>query len=149
MSLSTPGYAWYNNDAATYADYGILYNWATVNTGLLCPAGWHVPSEAEVTIAVTFGGGPLIAGGSYKEPGTAHWLSPNTGAADDSGYGLLPGGMRSYMGPFYGVRESGNWWTSTKISIDPTYFSAYYNSSGIFIQTVIETSGMSIRCKKD
>ena len=49
-ALSTPGYCWYNNDAATYEDtYGVLYNWYTVNTGKLCPTGWHVPSDAEWT----------------------------------------------------------------------------------------------------
>jgi hypothetical protein len=47
-SLSTPGYCWYDNDAAAYGDtYGALYNWHTVNTGMLCPAGWHVPTDAD------------------------------------------------------------------------------------------------------
>ncbi|OFY43715.1 MAG: hypothetical protein A2Z69_01670 [Bacteroidetes bacterium RBG_13_44_24] len=150
MSLSTPGYAWYNNDEITYADYGLLYNWATVNTGNLCPAGWHVPSEAEYTTVITWAGGPLVAGGVFKEAGNTHWLDPNTGAAnDDYGFALLPGGLRSYMGPFSGIGESGNLWSSTKISIDPAYVSAYYNSAEVFLQTLMEGSGMSIRCVKD
>ena len=115
MSLSTPGYAWYNNDAVTYADYGLLYNWATVNTGSLCPTGWHVPSEAEMTTVITWGGGPLVAGGYFKEAGTAHWLEPNTGASNtEIGFAPLPGGLRSYMGSFSGIGENGNIWTFNK-----------------------------------
>jgi uncharacterized protein (TIGR02145 family) len=77
VNLLTSGYAWYNSDAVTYADYGILYNWTTVNTGLLCPTGWHVPSEPEWTTLTTFIGGNFVAGGKLKETGTTHWLLPN------------------------------------------------------------------------
>ena len=42
--VTTPGYIWYNNGTSAHlADYGPLYNWFTVNTGKLCPSGWHVP----------------------------------------------------------------------------------------------------------
>ena len=48
--LNTAAYCWYKNDASAYkATYGALYNWFTVNTGKLCPAGWHVPSDTEWT----------------------------------------------------------------------------------------------------
>ena len=46
-TLSTMAYSWYNNDIANKPVYGALYNWFTVNTGSLCPTGWHVPSETE------------------------------------------------------------------------------------------------------
>jgi hypothetical protein len=43
-NLTTPGYCYYFNDSTANADkYGVLYNWYTVNTGKLSPAGWHVP----------------------------------------------------------------------------------------------------------
>ncbi|MCX6302059.1 MAG: fibrobacter succinogenes major paralogous domain-containing protein [Bacteroidia bacterium] len=150
MSLSTPGYAWYNNDAVTYADYGLLYNWATVNTGSLCPAGYHVPSEAELSTVIAWLGGPLVAGGSFKETGTTHWLDPNTGAENtDFGFAGLPGGLRDYMGFFSGIGENCNMWTSTRVASDPTYTSVYYNSAEIFVQTMMQGAGMSIRCLKD
>ena len=45
INLISPGYCWYNNDATTYkSTYGALYNWYSVNSGRLCPTGWHVPS---------------------------------------------------------------------------------------------------------
>lgn len=41
--LITPGYCWYNNDEAVFKNiYGGYYNWYAVNSGKLCPAGWHV-----------------------------------------------------------------------------------------------------------
>ena len=47
-NLTTPGYCWYNNDAAIYKNrFGALYNWYVINTGLLAPTGWHVPTDLE------------------------------------------------------------------------------------------------------
>jgi len=44
----TPAFCWYNNDEASNKEiYGALYDWYAVNTGKLCPAGWHVPSFNE------------------------------------------------------------------------------------------------------
>ncbi len=74
---------WYNNDSATYApmNYGLLYNWnaavdtfntaygeTSVNTSNnnalwvsftshrrgICPAGWHLPSDAEWTVLTNY-----------------------------------------------------------------------------------------------
>ena len=41
-----PAYCWYNNDEKTNKNlYGALYNWFVIETGKLCPSGWHVPSD--------------------------------------------------------------------------------------------------------
>src|SRR5664279_2133742 len=40
-SLTTPGYCFYNNEAANKTTYGALYNWYTVNSSKLAPTGWH------------------------------------------------------------------------------------------------------------
>ena len=52
-NLSTPAYCWFKTK------YGALYNWYTVNTGKLCPLGWHVPTDAEWTKLITYLGGRL------------------------------------------------------------------------------------------
>lgn len=110
-----PGYSWYGNDEATYAaTYGAMYNWYTVNTGKLCPEGWHVPTDDEWTILTDFLGGEVVAGGKLKEAGTAHWDSPNTDATNETGFTALPGGYRSNGGQFYSIGSSGNWWTSSE-----------------------------------
>src|SRR5665647_1584626 len=44
-NLTTPGFCFYNNDAANKNIYGALYNWYTVNTGKLAPTGWHVSTD--------------------------------------------------------------------------------------------------------
>ena len=114
-ALNTPGYCWYNNDAATYkATYGALYRWYTVNTGKLCPLGWHVPTDEEWTILTTYLGGESLAGGKLKEQGTIHWLSPNTGATNESGFTALPGGKRNIEGTYTYISEYGFWWCSTE-----------------------------------
>ncbi|MDD4729737.1 MAG: FISUMP domain-containing protein, partial [Dysgonamonadaceae bacterium] len=58
-NLATPGYCFYNNDAANKSTYGALYNWFTVNTNKLAPTGWHVPTDAESTTLENY----LIANG--------------------------------------------------------------------------------------
>ena len=55
---TTAAYSWNENDEAKYKDsYGALYNWYAVNTGKLCPAGWHVPTDAEWTELIRYLGG--------------------------------------------------------------------------------------------
>jgi uncharacterized protein (TIGR02145 family) len=148
-TLSTPAYVWYKNDSVTYADYGILYTWTTVNTGLLCPTGWHVPSETEWTTLTTYLGGNLVAGGKLKETGITHWLSPNGSATNEAGFTALPGGLRGFMGQFAGIRDSGNWWTSTRISTDPTSVSMYSIYGELMLLMTMEKSGLSVRCLQD
>jgi uncharacterized protein (TIGR02145 family) len=97
VALTTPGYSFYNN-SVTGGVYGALYNWYTVNTGKLCPTGWHVPSTTEWTTLETFLGGASVAGGKLKETGTSKWFSPNTGATNETGFTALPGGARNYLG---------------------------------------------------
>ena len=148
--LTTPGYCWYSNDSITYANYtGALYNFHTVNTGNLCPTGWHVPTEADwMTLATTLGGA-TTAGGELKEAGITHWLSPNTGATNSSGFTALPGGLRVYMGPFSGIGQSANFWSSSRISVDPTSITLGTGAADMMLQMSFDKMGMSVRCLKD
>ena len=117
--LISPAYCWYANDSVAYSNpYGPLYNWYTVKTGKLCPEGWHVPSNEEWATLVNYVGGVEIAGAKLKEAGSDHWSSPNIGM-NSVGFSALPGGLRygivhSDSGNFVGVRESGDWWTSSE-----------------------------------
>jgi len=147
--LSTPAYAWYNNDNVANGIYGILYNWQTVNTGLLCPAGWQVPAESDMFNLEAALGGSLVAGGKLKETGTLHWSAPNTGATDEVGFTALPGGFRNYMGMFINIGLNSSWWTSSLISIDPTFFSLDANSAEIMLQMMFDKAGMYVRCMKN
>ena len=115
-TLTTPGFGWYNNDPVTYkSTLGGYYNWYAINTGKLCPTGWHVPGNADWTTLFTFLGGPIVAGGKMKEAGTTHWLNPNTDATNSSGFTGLPGGYRfPGDGSYGGLSQIANWWTTTQ-----------------------------------
>jgi len=145
--LSTPGYTWYNNDSI---GYGALYNWYSVNTGKLCPAGWHVPSDDEWTGLTTYLGGDSIAGDRIKETGILHWITPNTGATNESGLTGLPGGYRNYIGSFGNIKKIGYWWTSTIFNT----VDAYYRFISSDFKPVVRSNssqkgGFSVRCLKD
>lgn len=148
--LFTPGYCWYNNDPATNKNiYGALYNWYTVNTGKLCPTGWHVPTDAEWITLTTYLGN-VNAGGKLKETGTTHWLVPNTGATNESGFTALPGGSRWYDGVFGGIiGDHGGWWSSTTVNGDPIYRYVYNNSSMVAHLVGDSNQALSVRCVKD
>jgi uncharacterized protein (TIGR02145 family) len=151
-NLSTPGYCWFNNDQATYGNvYGALYNWYAVNTGKLCPSGWHIPSDAEWTILSTFLGGEAVAGGKMKETGTAHWLSPNTGATNTSGFSALGSGYRRPdNGVFYRINDHGVWWSSTEFSATNAWGRGlYYDYAHLGLWNDIKSCGFSVRCLKD
>ena len=42
-----PAYCWFDNASSNSSTYGILYNWYAVETGRICPTGWHVPTDTE------------------------------------------------------------------------------------------------------
>jgi uncharacterized protein (TIGR02145 family) len=149
--LTTPGYCWYNNDAATNkTTYGALYNWYTVNTGNLCPTGWHVPTDAEWTTLTTYLNGESVAGGKLKETGTAHWASPNTGATNETGFTALPGGYRNYNGTFNNIGYYGYWWSSTETSTTNAWNRLLnYNFSNVFRDFNNKEFGFSVRCLRD
>lgn len=147
----TPACCWYNNDKATFGNtYGALYNWWAVNTGKLCPAGWHVPTDEEWTTLTTFLRGESVAGVKMKESGTTHWKSPNKGATNESGFCGLPVGYRYYTGDFNYVGSYGYWWSSTK------YATKYarsrrlgYNSAVVNRDIDLKGDGFSVRCLRD
>jgi len=153
--LSIPGYCWYNNDGATYkTTYGALYNWFAVNTGKLCPAGWHVPTDAQWTILTNYLGvinttNYSDAGGKLKETGTTHWQSPNTGATNKSGFTALPGGARYDNGAFSNIRTGGWWWSSTSSSANAFQRSMSSNSTYINRAASSKYTGLSVRCLKN
>ena len=150
---TTGAYCWYNNDGAASigSPYGALYNFYAVNSGKLCPAGWHVPSDVEWTTLTNFCGGALLAGGKLKESGTTHWKSPNTGADNSSGFTAEPGGFRhSGTAEFQSMNTIGNWWSSKSISSNTAY--TWYMSSNSEVAgsyTSLYHVGSSVRCIKD
>jgi len=149
--LSTPGFCWYKNDEEGFKPtYGALYNWYSINTGKLCPQGWHIPDDPEWSELTIFLGGESIAGGKLKESGSTYWVEPNTGATNESGFTAFPGGFRYYDGKFFDFGFSGYWWSSMEYSPTRAWFRfVYYNDGNLYRFNNIKKNGFSVRCLKD
>jgi uncharacterized protein (TIGR02145 family) len=128
--LTTGGRSWYNNDSTTYENpYGNLYNWYAVadNRGL-CPNGWHVPTDAEWTILITYLGGESVAGEKMKSTGITYWSSQSAGTDNSSGFSALPGGYRNVDGSFSYFRNIAFFWSATEIDSDNAWYRNLYNN---------------------
>ncbi|NLK53510.1 MAG: PKD domain-containing protein [Bacteroidales bacterium] len=162
-NLSTPAYCWYNNNEAYKTTFGALYNAYAVNSGKVCPTGWHVPTDEEwhqlalfLDPNAVYNEGDnywesTIAGGKLKEDGLTHWQSPNTDATNEVGFMALPSGGRSYDGTFNMLYLRTQFWSSTLYndvsnrgvrSLSNDHANLHrYNANHKF--------GFSIRCIKD
>jgi len=150
-NLSTPAYCYYSNDKNINKDtYGALYNWYTVNTGKLCPTGWHVPTDSEWTTLTNYLGGLDVAGGKLKETGTAHWKSPNAGATNETGFTALPGGYRHSGGLFIDIFLIGRWHSAAENNVSNSWTRIMSYKGGKLERYISkEKYGYSVRCIRD
>jgi uncharacterized protein (TIGR02145 family) len=148
MNLTTPGYCSYKFELVPYVTYEVLYNWYTVNTGKLCPKGWHVPSDAEWKTLTDYLGGEDVAGGKMKS--VTGWETPNTGATNESGFSGLPGGGRILDGYFLNIGNFGGWWSSTEASAAHAWYRGLGNDyAGVSRYYYFKDYGFSVRCVRD
>jgi uncharacterized protein (TIGR02145 family) len=153
-SLTTGAWCSYDNDSANDAIYGKLYNWyAVTDPRGLAPTGYYIPNNDEWLEYINSLGGDAIAGGKMKTTGLANWITPNTGATNESGFSGLPGGERSGTGTFPGtfssIGFSGMFWTITeKQSVPGTAYGWQLNKgyANIFTTGYTKKYGMSVRC---
>ena len=111
-----------------------------------------MPSHSEWNQLIYYIGLGGNAGGKLKEVGTAHWMSPNEGATNESGFTAL-GGSATAGGYFGVIGESGNWWSSSgNYGIDNPKASIrimYYDSGNVFNEYRSISHGYSVRCVRD
>jgi uncharacterized protein (TIGR02145 family) len=152
VGRTTGAYCDYNNSVANVATYGRLYNWFAVGDSRnIAPTGWHVPTDAEWQTLSDSLGGSGVAGGKMKEAGTTHWIAPNTGATNESGFSALPGGYRynGFNGSF-SMGYGAYFWSSTGINSSYAWSRhLYYDGSGFGHSSDVKGSGFSVRCVKD
>lgn len=146
-----PAFCWPNNDKNTYAiPYGALYNWYAVETGKLCPTGWHVSTDADWTYITDLFGGSQLVGEKLKLEGTDYWTSPNL-ATNTIGFDAVPAGHReigSFGGSFKDIGLSANWWAYSSTGV--WYRSVFYSSRTISrVSTDSKWGGVSVRCVKN
>jgi uncharacterized protein (TIGR02145 family) len=169
----------YTTNADTIKTYGRLYNWDALATGILCPSGWHLPTDAEWTTLTNY----LSAHGynydgsvvAIPAPGTTPdnmigkalasstgWISSaikgsvgNTDFADKrnaTGFNAFPGGARTDVGKFEYMGVGGYWWTTTEdnTNTNNAYGRSLINSYYSLNSGVIsKVYGFSVRCVKD
>jgi uncharacterized protein (TIGR02145 family) len=157
--ITTGAYCWYNNDSATYENvYGRLYNFGVVNTGKICPVGWHVPDGID-----GLDGYPMsedcynasYLGGKLMEPGSSHWINPNTVCINnETGFTAVPAGRRDPDGTFTDLGYKAYFWTPEWAGHGPLVIYQMIPHSPFYCQSptacgVWPTEGYSIRCVKD
>jgi hypothetical protein len=110
-----------------------------------------VPSISEWEELITFLGGNAVAGGKLKEIGFAHWLDPNTGADNSSGFTLLPSGWRAHNNGFYeSLSYMAYVWSSTSVdALSSSIILAGYDSPACYTSESHIRTGLPIRCLKD
>jgi uncharacterized protein (TIGR02145 family) len=148
-SLAYQGYCWYNNDSTYRNPYGALYNPVAVESRSICPYGWHIATVYEWDGLINYLGGPAGTGGKLKEAGITNWLSPNTGATNETGFTALPAGMRNSVGDFLNIGSQGTWWCQPSNSGDVYSYSISYDSTSIVKYHGNINMGFSVRCVKD
>lgn len=164
-NLTTGAWCYYNNLTANGSIYGKLYNYyavagihdtlASTPNKVLAPIGFHVPTDTNWTTLTDYLGGLLVAGGEMKEIGTAHWMSPNTGATNSSGFTGLSDGFRFDYGFFFGVGSYANWWSSTEYTNTTTNTVNVWirhldhDNSAVTKSGALKTIGFSVRLVSD
>ena len=181
---------WYNDDSTTYApmNYGLLYNWnasvdtfntaygeTNVNTSSsnavpvtftghrrgICPAGWHLPSDAEWTQLTNYvsNQSEYLCGGNNSYIGKAladsiGWNSStnicvvgnNPSTNNATGFGALPVGF--HLGTYGG--GGANFWSATEASsVDSWVRTLIYNNAKVYRGNSGKGTGYSVRCLRD
>jgi len=167
-NLTTGAVCTYNNttNAESIRTYGRLYNWYAVNTGKLCPTGWHVPSDAEwSTLDAYLNANGYDYDGSTTDNAIAKSMSSNTGwlsstdagtpgnnpsTNNKSGFSALPGGCRYGGGTFSFIGSYGYCWSSTEDLASYAYDRIlYYSYGGLYYDGDDKVDGFSVRCLRD
>lgn len=158
VHLETPAYCWLRNEIQYKDIYGALYNWFTVETGKLCPSGWHVPSDDEYKIL------EQTLGMAADQLNLDEWRGTDQGAKmksstgwdegengiNSSGFSALPGGYRwAKNGAFNGIGMLSYWWSSELNDEYGWYRRLDGSHSDVFRSGTSKTGGKYIRCIKN
>jgi len=147
--------------------FGYLYNWYAVNDlRKLCPAGWHVPTDAEWTImiqqldnmasATVVGTQSSTAGTVMKSTvtnssiGSGLGWNPGSPGTNTSGFSALPGGFRSLYGSFGFIRDFAFFWSATEFDFSSAWYRTLNNfNSNVSRYDSNKSVGYSVRCLRD
>jgi uncharacterized protein (TIGR02145 family) len=145
--------AWqyYNQEEIHECPHGKMYNWYAVNDARgLCPAGWHVPTEADWSGLEIALGGQLVAGNKMKATGTVYWLGGNAGATNESGFSALGSGFYYFYGSFEGLTQGVNFWSATSFDASSAWVRTIsFDMPNLALSIYPKNSAFHIRCVRD
>jgi uncharacterized protein (TIGR02145 family) len=167
-------YAWYDHDIVN-KPMGALYNWYAVNTGKLCPTGWHVPTKADwqtlndyldeearkraLAAGYDLTGLDIVVGNELAEVGNEHWCQPIEGASDLYGFAARPAGIYDWNGRLFtgmgfevgwDCGWSCGWWSATEEDAKNAWqMLLMYPNGDLFLDDMHKHAGVSIRCIKN
>jgi uncharacterized protein (TIGR02145 family) len=135
LNYKTDNSLCYDDNADNCKKFGQLYTWQDASTS--CPAGWHLPDDAEWSHLINFYGGIWEAGKELKEGG-------------NSGFNVLMAGYHDKEG-FYGkIGESSYHWSATEQNDTYASFKGIYESvDNVGTFTYTKADAFSVRCIKD
>jgi uncharacterized protein (TIGR02145 family) len=161
FSMTEPAYSWPNNDSLDIELYGLYYNWYVVESGKVCPTGWHVPAQNEWIALEDF----LTMEGYDNVPITLasqeHWppgsyssdyycIGYNPSGNNEFGFSGLPAASRLEDEDYYDVYGQASWWMSNEFS---EFRGQAYKIRNYYCQIKLpkekKNSGLTIRCIKD
>jgi len=155
----------YDNLSSNCATYGRLYTWSEVMNGSgsstanpsgvqgICPSGWHVPSDTEWGVLLTYVGSDSAR---IKLSSTSGWDScsscswPHGHGTDKYGFTVLSAGYRYSDGTFYGLGDNAYFWSSSENAASNAwrrYF--YYYDAYVTRDYYNKTYGFSLRCAEN
>lgn len=172
LSNATPYRYYPSGNSMNVANYGYLYNWAAVMNGSasstvnpsgvqgICPAGWHVPSDAEwtqLTDYVSSQSEYLCSNDSAfiakALAATTLWntynadcvVGNNLSSNNATGFSAVPAG--SFLGTYSGFGTSTYFWSATESnnsSVMGRHIS--HQNVNVGVSAINKTLGQSVRC---
>jgi len=157
----------YNNFPPAQIFLGRLYTWEAAFAA--CPAGWHLPSDAEwvqltnylIENGYGYGGSgddiakALAASFSYP-PWNQSYVEGtpgnNTQLNNSSGFSAIPAGIGLYNSYYYRVGENGYWWSANEsyyYDSDASCRTVRYDLNEFYPVHHNKLDKLSVRCIRD
>ncbi|WP_321347139.1 FISUMP domain-containing protein [uncultured Draconibacterium sp.] len=139
--------------------YGCLYDWETAME--VCPEGWHLPSDEEWMELERFLGidedllrenvprGEDVNAGGKLGVGSSVWSEQSENYTNETGFSVLPGGMRMSDGRYRSLGDVALFWTSSDGRNDNWKMHRIVDSQGVGRFYFYSVVGVSVRCIKN
>ena len=152
--LTTPGYCW--KVGLDEPSHILFYNWYTINTGKLCPSGFHIPSENDWQTLLTYiqdevGAPEDVAASLRTNNHPLKWVCDATEHLDTYGFEAVPSGFRLNDGSYNYGHFFARYWSTTPSRWDITNNLATFeiDCSYAIIGDSPKNFGNPVRCIKD